>query len=133
MDDQPILHLSLPVGDLDEARDFYVDVLGCRPGRVREDWFDVWFFGLQLTLQWRPNETRAADQQGVTHFGVVLRNKQAFDDLVARVNAAGVAWISLPDVHTDPRLSAKIGGKLADPSGNVIEVKFYENVTELLP
>jgi hypothetical protein len=50
MGERPILHLSLPVSDLEEARGFYVDVLGCRPGRVRDDWFDVWFFGMQLTL-----------------------------------------------------------------------------------
>ena len=35
---EPILHLSLPVGDLDAARVFYVDTLGCRVGRVREGW-----------------------------------------------------------------------------------------------
>ena len=31
---EPILHLSLPVADLAAARAFYVDVLGCEPGRV---------------------------------------------------------------------------------------------------
>ena len=31
---EPILHLSMPVRDLEEARRFYVDVLGCEPGRV---------------------------------------------------------------------------------------------------
>jgi extradiol dioxygenase family protein len=40
----PILHLSLPVRDLDEARAFYVEVLGCAPGRVRDGWADVWFY-----------------------------------------------------------------------------------------
>lgn len=132
MGERPILHLSLPVSDLAETRHFYVDVLGCRPGRVRDDWFDVWFFGMQLTLQWRPSEVRSADQQGVAHFGVVLRNKQVFEDLVARVDAASVAWMCPPEVHADPGLSGKIGGKLADPSGNVIEVKYYEDLAELL-
>jgi extradiol dioxygenase family protein len=36
----PILHLSVPVRDVAEARAFYVDVLGCRPGRVRDGWLD---------------------------------------------------------------------------------------------
>ena len=47
---QPILHLSLPVRDIDEARDFYVRVLGCQSARHRDDFIDVWFFGLQITL-----------------------------------------------------------------------------------
>ena len=48
------LHLSLPVDDLAAARRFYEDGLGCRVGRVRDEWIDVWFFGLQLTLQTAP-------------------------------------------------------------------------------
>ena len=47
------LHLSLPVLDLDRAVAFYVDVLGCTAGRSRPEqgFADVWFHGLQLTLQ----------------------------------------------------------------------------------
>ena len=132
MGDPPILHLSLRVGDLEEARGFYVDILGCRPGRVRDDWFDVWFFGMQLTLQRRPSEVRAPDQHGVTHFGVVLRNNKAFEDFVGIVSAASVAWMSPPTVHADLGLSGKTGGKSADQSGDVIEVKYSENAAELL-
>ena len=53
---QPILHLSLPVRDLDEARRFYVDVLGCTAGRARQGYQDVWFYGMQVTLHDRPDE-----------------------------------------------------------------------------
>ena len=51
----PILHLSLPVRDLAAARTFYVDVLGCSPGRVRDGWIDVWFYGMQVTLHEEPD------------------------------------------------------------------------------
>jgi extradiol dioxygenase family protein len=121
----PVLHLSLPVSDLDAARRFYVDVLGCRVGRVRESWIDVWFFGMQLTLQLRPDEVRPSDGQGVRHFGVVLTDAESYRSLVDRVRSAGVGWLSEPAEHTDIALSGKVGGKLADPSGNVIEVKHY--------
>ena len=53
---QPILHLSIPVRDIDEARDFYVRTLGLPAGTRRDDFVDVWFFGMQLTLQDRPDE-----------------------------------------------------------------------------
>jgi extradiol dioxygenase family protein len=46
---QPILHLSVPVRDLAEARTFYVDVLGCEAARSREAYQDVWFYGMQVT------------------------------------------------------------------------------------
>ena len=132
MADQPVLHLSLPVNDLSAARDFYEHTLGCRIGRTREDWFDAWFFGLQLTLQLRPLEVMDPSRQGVRHFGVVLPSMSEFNDLVNRINTSEHQWISEPEQHTDAKLSGKIGGKLADPSGNIIEIKYYGNENDYL-
>lgn len=128
----PVLHLSLPVRDLDEARRFYADGLGCRVGRVRDRWFDVWFFGMQLTLQLRPDECRPVGEQGVRHVGVVLGDAEEFDALVSRIEATGLRWLSAPVSHDATDLSGKVGGKLADPSGNVIEVKYYPDLGALL-
>ena len=132
MADQPVLHLSLPVNDLHAARDFYEHTLGCRIGRTREDWFDAWFFGMQLTLQLRPLEVMDTSRQGVRHFGVVLPTLSEFNDLVKRIHASGCQWISKPENHTDAELSGKLGGKLADPSGNIIEIKYYGNENDYL-
>ena len=132
MTDRPVLHLSLPVDDLRAARDFYERTLGCRIGREREDWFDVWFYGLQLTLQLRPQEVKDVSQQGVRHFGVVLPSLTEFDELVHRVAASGHPWISKPEIHSDVELNGKLGGKLADPSGNIIEIKFYADTADYL-
>ena len=132
MADRPVLHLSLPVNDLRAARDFYEHTLGCRIGRTREGWFDAWFFGLQLTLQLQPLEVMDTSQQGVRHFGVVLPSLSEFNDLVKQIHASGCQWISKPESHTDAELSGKLGGKLADPSGNVIEIKYYENENDYL-
>ena len=132
MADQPVLHLSLPVNDLRAAQDFYENTLGCRIGRTREDWFDAWFFGLQLTLQLRPLEVMNRSQQGVRHFGVVLPSLSEFNVLVDRINASEYQWISKPENHTDAELSGKLGGKLADPSGNIIEIKYYGNENDYL-
>lgn len=123
-----MLHLSLPVDDLAAARRFYEDVMGCGVGRVREDWIDVWFFGMQLTLQHRPDEVRSPEEQGVRHFGVVLTDAESYRTLIERLRAAEVTWISEPEVHTSTSLSGKVGGKLVDPAGNVIEVKHYPDV-----
>ena len=132
MTDRPVLHLSLAVGDLHAARAFYEHTLGCRIGREREDWFDAWIYGLQLTLQLRPLEVMTVSQQGVRHFGVVLPALAEFDELVHRVAASGHPWISKPEKHVDAELNGKLGGKLADPSGNVIEIKFYADDADYL-
>ena len=69
---EPILHLSIPVRDLAESRAFYVDLLGCDLGRVRDDFIDVWFFGMQVSLHAEPDQVRPVEDQGVQHFGVTL-------------------------------------------------------------
>ena len=125
---EPVLHLSVPVSDLEAARRFYVEAFGCRVGRMREDWIDVWFFGMQLTLQLRPDEVRSPAEQGVRHLGVVLGDAATYLAVIDRLESAHVEWLSEPAAHDAESLSGKVGGKLADPSGNVIEVKYYDDV-----
>ncbi len=124
---QPILHLSIPVQDLDEARAFYVHTLGCEAARARPGFADVWFFGMQVTLQDRPDEVAGLKEGGSRHFGVTL-SRDDFDTVVARLTSGGIDW--LVPVSTDdeglPTEQTKV--KLADPSGNVIELKTYRDV-----
>ncbi|HEY6426850.1 MAG TPA: VOC family protein [Acidimicrobiales bacterium] len=127
----PILHLSLPVRDLGEARDFYVDALGCRATRARDGFVDVWFYGMQLTLHDRPDETRPPGSRGCRHFGVTLARDE-FDAVVARLDACGARWVDR--VSTDHEGSAleQTKAKIADPSGNVVEIKTYPDVASAL-
>ncbi|HEY3670880.1 MAG TPA: VOC family protein [Acidimicrobiia bacterium] len=120
----PILHLSLPVIDLDECKRFYVEQLGCDLAREREGFIDVWFYGLQLTLQHHPEQVLAPADRGVRHFGVTL-GADELRELLARLDETGVEWVSR--VHTDHAGTAleQTKAKIADPSGNVIELKTY--------
>jgi extradiol dioxygenase family protein len=120
----PTLHLSLPVRDLAESRQFYVDLLGCHPGREREGWMDVWFYGMQVTLHEQPDQVLTADQAGVRHFGVTLTEEQ-FDALIARLAGHPIRWVR--PVATDHRGTSRQQTKatLSDPSGNAVELKWY--------
>ena len=120
----PILHLSLPVDDLPAARRFYVDVLGCVPGRARDDWIDVWFYGMQVTLHAEPTETRPPDRQGVRHFGVTVQRAE-LDALVARLDGHPVAWLRRPSTDEPGTDHEQTKAMIADPSGNLIELKTY--------
>jgi extradiol dioxygenase family protein len=120
----PILHLSLAVRDLDAAREFYVDGLGCELGRVRDGWVDVWFHGMQVTLHEEPAEVVAPGANAVRHFGVTLTT----DDLAAvlvRLASLPVEWVRplQTDYAGTPREQTK--AMVADPSGNAIELKAY--------
>jgi extradiol dioxygenase family protein len=123
---EKFLHLSLPVRDLDDALAFYVDVLGCTPGRLRPEqgFVDVWFHGMQLTLQDQPDHVLTAEQQGARHFGVALPPDE-LARVVARLETTTVEWVERPTTDHTGRLSGKTSAKVADPSGNVIELKTY--------
>lgn len=128
---RPILHLSLPVRDIEEARDFYVHVLGCQPARRRDDFVDVWFFGLQLTLHDRPDEATGLVAGSSRHFGVTLARDE-FDQLVEHLERSGVQWVSPVATDDAGSLTEQTKAKIVDPSGNVIEVKTYRDVRAAL-
>jgi extradiol dioxygenase family protein len=133
---RPILHLSIPVRDLEEASDFYVAVLGCRAARARDGFRDVWFHDMQVTLHERPDEVAATGGDGPAegscrHFGVTL-GRDEFDVAVARVEESAVTWIVPPATDGPGLPTEQTKAKLADPSGNVIELKTYPDVGEAL-
>ncbi len=128
---QPILHLSIPVRDLSEAHSFYVGTLGCQATRVREGFEDVFFYGMQITLQDRPDEVVPLAEGGSRHFGVTLA-REDFDEVVERLHASDVIWlvpVTTDDAGTDIEQTKT---KIADPSGNVIEFKTYADVATAL-
>ena len=128
---RPILHLSLPVRDLQEAQDYYARVLGCQVARRRTDFIDVWFFGLQLTLHERPEEVTGLVPVGSRHFGVTL-GPDDFGALVARLEDSGAHWL-VPVTTDDAGLpTEQTKAKVVDPSGNVIEVKTYRDAEAAL-
>jgi extradiol dioxygenase family protein len=120
----PILHLSIPVRDLAASRAFYADVLGCEIGRVRDDWIDVWFHGLQLTLHEDPDQVVAPGDRAVRHFGVTLPAAE-LDALLARVEAHPVVWVRPRQTDAAGTRREQTKAMIADPSGNAIELKSY--------
>ena len=72
-------HLAIPTNNLESTRQFYGNLLGCKIGREAEKWIDFNFFGHQLSIHLKPEETtqisaNAVDgkQVPVRHFGIVL-------------------------------------------------------------
>jgi uncharacterized protein len=128
---QPILHLSIPVRDMQEAGDFYVHTLGCQSARTRPGFTDVWFFGLQLTLQDRPDEVPALRASASRHFGVTL-GRDDFDSVITRLDACGVEWLVPVSTDDEGQPAEQTKAKIADPSGNVIEFKTYRDVDAAL-
>lgn len=138
MPDLHRFHLAMPVHDLDSAREFYGELLGCPEGRSAEHWFDFDLFGHQFVAHLdalhpgpvtRTNQVDG-DAVPVPHFGVLL-DPTTWAELAERLTAAGTAFVIEP--HT--RFVGEIGEQstmfLHDPSGNALEFKSFADDSQV--
>ena len=107
MTDSPAaqFHLSIPVNDLDAAKAFYVDLLGCTLGREGERRIDINFFGHHVVAHRMPAEATQAVSEfhsdgadvSVRHFGAIV-DAGTWDQLVARLEEHGTRFSMPPQV-----------------------------------
>lgn len=123
-------HLALHVDDLDAARGFYGQVLGCAEGRSTDTWVDFDFFGHQISLHLgTPFANSDSGQVGehkvpMPHFGPVL-DLDRFQALAARLRDAGVHFVIPPTVRFKGQPGEQWTMFFRDPAGNPIEVKGF--------
>lgn len=125
-------HLAFPVRDLDEARQFYGDMMGCPQGRSDTMYQDFDFFGHHLVAHIASNTASLQDSRfdgetvPIPHFGMNL-DRDAWETLAMRLTTAGIAF------HEEPHLRLKgLPGQhvtmfLFDPSGNALEFKSFDD------
>ncbi|MFD2299575.1 VOC family protein [Paracidovorax citrulli] len=131
-----IFHLAYNVRDLDEARRFYGQVLGCAEGRSTDTWVDFDFFGHQLSLHLgAPFATARTGHVGhvlvpMPHLGLVLElpDWQAMAD---RLQAAGTAFVLEPQVRFEGQPGEQWTMFFMDPFGNPIEMKGFRSLDDL--
>ena len=131
-----IFHLAFNVRDLDGARRFYGDVLGCVEGRSTDTWVDFDFFGHQISMHLgEPFATANTGHVGevmvpLPHFGLAL----ALPDwraLADRLEAAGTEFVLKPQVRFEGQPGEQWTMFFRDPFGNPIEVKGFRSLDTL--
>lgn len=128
-----VFHLAYHVTDLDAARAFYGEVLGCAEGRSTETWVDFDFFGHQISLHLGiPFATAATGKVGdhmvpMPHLGVIL-DLPDWQALAERLEAAGTEWVIPPSVRFKGEPGEQWTMFFRDPSGNPIEVKGFRDI-----
>lgn len=126
-------HLAIPVTDLEDARQFYVTILGCSIGRFSEKWIDYDFFGHQLTTHLvtdtsediQSNEVDG-EQVPVRHFGIILEweNWHSLrDELLDRQ----VKFLIQPTTRFKDQPGEQTTMFITDPSGNALEFKSFRD------
>lgn len=130
-------HLAIVVDDLDAARRFYGETLGCPQGRSTDAWIDFDLFGHQLVTHLHasgvgPSVTNPVDAHDVPvpHFGVVLLWDQ-FEAFAQRLRDAGVAFVIEPTVRFAGQVGEQSTMFFRDPCGNALEFKAFRDPSQL--
>ena len=131
-----LFHFAFNVTDLDLARRFYGDVLGCAEGRSRDSWVDFDFFSPQISLHLgAPFKTERTGQVGGTlvpmpHFGLVLGLTE-WQAMAERLKAANTAFVLAPQVRFEGEPGEQWTMFFCDPFGNPLEIKGFGSLDTL--
>ena len=131
-----LFHLAYHVKDLNKARSFYGDLLGCKEGRSTDTWVDFDFFGHQISLHLgEPFETANTGKVGdhmvpMPHLGVVLQMDD-WQALADRLLASGMEFVLKPQTRFEGDPGEQATMFFLDPSGNPIEVKGFKDFDSL--
>ncbi|MFT7621361.1 MAG: extradiol dioxygenase family protein [Myxococcota bacterium] len=129
-------HLAFPVHDLDAARIFYGETLGCPEGRSSNRWIDFDLYGHQIVAHLAARGGVAVsnpvdgDEVPVPHFGVVL-DWDGFHALAERLQEAGMSFVIPPRVRFAGQRGEQATMFFRDPSGNALEFKAMRHDEEL--
>ncbi len=131
-----IFHLAFNVRNLDEARRFYGEALGCTEGRSAPTWVDFDFFGHQISLHLgEPFATARTGHVGehlvpMPHFGVILELPD-WQALAARLKANGVRFIIEPTLRFAGQPGEQWTMFFEDPFGNPLEIKGFASLASV--
>ena len=123
-------HYAFPVHDLQVAKQFYGDILGCAEGRSSDKWQDYSLSGHQIVCHFAGSNYRCqdyynpvdGDEVPVPHMGLALTVEE-FHKLAERVSKAGVKFIIEPHLRFEGEPGEQWTMFFKDPSGNNLEFK----------
>jgi uncharacterized protein len=130
-------HYAFPVDDLDAARRFYGELLGCPEGRSADEWIDFDLYGHQIVAHLAPHQPRArasnevdGEHVPVPHFGIVLPMDE-WKALASRLDQAGVEFVIAPTIRFEGRPGEQATMFFRDPAGNTLEFKAMADPAKL--
>lgn len=132
-----VFHLAFPVHDLNAARRFYLEVLGCSEGRSSDTWIDFNLYGHQIVAHLSAAAPRvvainAVDTHDVPvpHFGVILSMMQ-WQALSERLRRRGVNFMIEPYIRFKGEVGEQATMFFLDPSGNALEFKAFADMRQI--
>jgi hypothetical protein len=125
-------HLAFPVRDLEEARTFYVEAIGCKVGRETWNHIDLDMFGHHVVAHLVKEAPRAAPSEfdghevPVPHFGLNL-DREEWERLAERLRRVRCNFREYPHARMIGQVGEHDTLFVYDPSGNALEFKSFRN------
>jgi extradiol dioxygenase family protein len=132
-------HVAVPVYDLEEARKFYREVLGCSEGRSDTHWTDFNLYGHQFVIHLKPKPSEETKHHfnpvdghdvPVPHFGVVLEWED-WTALEAKLKSHSIKFVIEPYIRFKGLPGEQATMFFLDPSGNALEFKAFKDLGQL--
>ena len=125
MDNKTIFHLTIPVTDIVQAKQFYGDGLGCRIGRENNSAVIFDFHGTQLVAHLTP-ETLTR-QKGIypRHLGLILPTKSDWQAICDRATDKSLTFYQAPKLRFPEQKIEHYCFFLEDTFYNLLEFKYY--------
>ncbi len=128
-----IFHIAFATANIERARAFYGDFLGCKPGRESNAWVDFDFFGHQMSIHnitkkvakprnyYNPNSHIPAN-----HFGVIL-SWEDWHKMEKTFRSARINFLVEPQMAFEGEIGEQKTMFIQDPDGNALEFKTFQD------
>lgn len=122
-----MFHLAIPINNIEQAKQFYIEGLGCTVGRENQQAMILNFFGHQLVTHM--TTTPLTPQQGIypRHFGMIFDTLEQWETCLKRAENHSLKFYQSPKLRFPKKLTEHRTFFLEDPFYNLLEFKFYQH------
>ena len=128
---QTLFHLAFPVTDIAQTKAFYVDGLGCIPGRENHHALILNLYGHQLVAHITKEELSPQKAIYPRHFGLVFTSEQDFENLLQKSRDWALLFREEPKHRFTGSPLEHRTFFLEDPFYNLLESKYYRYPTAI--
>jgi len=123
----PLFHLAIPINNIEKAKEFYQNCLGCQVGRENRQAVIFNFYGHQVVAHVTKENLTPAKSIYPRHFGLIFLDESEWENLLNRVKNQGLSFYQEPKTRFLGELTEHRTFFLEDPFYNILELKFYRH------
>ena len=124
---QTIFHLAFPVTNIPQTKAFYVDGLGCIPGRENRHALILNLYGHQLVAHFTQDILTSQKAIYPRHFGLIFSQEKDWQEILERAKNKNLEFREEPKTRFVDSLLEHRTFFLEDPFYNLIEFKYYRH------